>query len=186
MPIPAFDNILNVLPPHLGDPTVPAHLSPYPCTMVELCARFATSPKRRQILRGLLELRRELFDLGIQGFQWLDGSFLEDIETQEGRDPGDMDVVTFVENPLSPRDVRDLIMTQKPVLFDRSQIKGAYFADHFLVPLGSAPRVLVDLSKYWYGLFSHRRDRVWKGMLAVELVDRTDDAAAKTALGATP
>lgn len=99
MPIPAFDSILNVLPPHLGDPRDPTHLSPYPCTMGDLCGRFA---------------------------------------------------------------------------------------DHFLVPLGSAPRVLVDLSKYWYGLFSHRRDRVWKGMLAVALADRSDDAAANSALGATP
>ncbi|HQU45724.1 MAG TPA: hypothetical protein PK867_23120 [Pirellulales bacterium] len=186
MPIPPSDNILNVLPPHLGDPTDPAHLSPYPCTMVELCVRFATSAKRRQILHGLLELRKEFFDLGIQGFQWLDGSILEDIEMHEGRDPGDIDVVTYVANPLNPRDVNDLIVARKPVLFDQNHIKANFSVDHFLVPLGSAPPALVYLSRYWYSLFSHRRDRVWKGMLAVELVDRSDDTAANTALGATP
>ena len=29
------------------------------------------------------------------GFQWLDGSFLENVEMTEKRDPGDLDLVTF-------------------------------------------------------------------------------------------
>jgi hypothetical protein len=52
MPIPAFDGILNVLPPHLGDPRNPADHSPYPCTRLELCGRFGTSAERRTILTG--------------------------------------------------------------------------------------------------------------------------------------
>src|SRR5262245_49215124 len=99
MPIPPFDGILNVLPPHLGAPGMVLDLSPYRCTVAEVCDRFAISPARKRILDGLLKLRAELFALGIEGFQWLDGSFVEDIEAQEGRDPGDMDVVTFVANP---------------------------------------------------------------------------------------
>jgi len=69
MPIPAFDGILNVLPPHLGSPTNPADLSPYACTALELCNRFATTPARKQILEGFLDLRAVLFGLGIHGFQ---------------------------------------------------------------------------------------------------------------------
>jgi hypothetical protein len=102
MPIPPFDSIKNVLPPHLGNPTQRSHLSPYPCTVTELCNRFATSPKRKRILNGFIELRAILFSLGIQGFQWLSGSFLENIEVLERRDPGDIDVVTFVDCSESP------------------------------------------------------------------------------------
>src|SRR5262249_47251536 len=92
----AFDGILNVLPPHLGDPRAINDLSPFPCTALELCQRFATTPARKQILNGFLDLRAALAALGIQGFQWLDGSFVEDLEDQAGRDPGDMDVVTLL------------------------------------------------------------------------------------------
>jgi hypothetical protein len=67
-------------------------------------------------------------------------------------------------------------------LRDRNHVKGMYSVDHFLVPLGSAPRLLVGQSRYWYGLFSHRRDGVWKGMLTVELMDPSEDATASQLL----
>jgi hypothetical protein len=56
MPIPAFDGILNILPPHLGDPRQPTELSPFSCTVAELCDRFATTGKRKQIFEGFLNL----------------------------------------------------------------------------------------------------------------------------------
>ena len=186
MPIPAFDNILNVMPPHLGDPRDPTQLSPYPCTMQELCNQLATTARRKEILEGFLKLRKEFFDLGVQGFQWLDGSFLEDIEIQEGRPPGDIDVVSFAANPADPVALATLIGSRKPELLDHDKVKATYSVDHFLVPLGTAPAGLVNLSRYWYGLFSHRRDRCWKGMLAVKLNDPADDAAANKILGGKP
>src|SRR5882672_7829456 len=95
MPIPPFD-LDSVLPPHLGDPTEPDEISPYPCTTLELCQRFSTSPERIEILKGFLHLRAELRRPGMaEGIQWLDGSFFEDIENSEGRSPNDIDVVTF-------------------------------------------------------------------------------------------
>lgn len=97
MPIPAFDGILNVLPPHLGTNGKVEHLSPYECIMQEVCERFATSSQRIGILRGFLALRQELWSLNLRGFQWMDGSFVEDIEVQENRSPGDIDVVTFFD-----------------------------------------------------------------------------------------
>jgi len=185
MPIPAFDGIHNVLPPHLGNPRDPGDHSPYPCTMVELCGRFATSAKRRTILAGFLSLRDQLFNLGLKGFQWLDGSFLEDIEAQASRNPGDIDVVTFVAEPIDLNDLAALT-TSNTWLLDRDHTKANYHVDHFLVPMGSAPRILIELSRYWYGLFSHRRDGVWKGMLMVDLSNPDDDAAGKGLLGGTP
>jgi hypothetical protein len=148
MPIPAFDGILNVLPPHLGNPANPADLSPYPCVALELCNRFATTPTRKHILEGFLDLRAALFGLGIQGFQRLNGSFVEDIEAQEGRDPGDIDVVTFVANPLDPAALNGAIVAAKPNLLSPSYVKATYHVDHFLVPLGSHPVLVVDQTRY--------------------------------------
>ena len=69
MPIPAFDGILKMLPPHLGAPRRLADLSPFACTVAELCGRFTRTAKRPEIFEGFLDLRAELFTLGIQGFQ---------------------------------------------------------------------------------------------------------------------
>lgn len=55
-PIPDFDHNL-VLPPHLGSPTVPDQLSPYPCSTVDLCEKLATGPERREILGKFLDFR---------------------------------------------------------------------------------------------------------------------------------
>jgi hypothetical protein len=185
MPIPAFDRILNILPPHLGNPALPGHLSPYPCTSAELCSQFAFSPARKAILDGFLRLRKELHTLGIQGFQWLDGSFLEDIEAQEHRDPMDIDVVTFVAQPGDPVSLHSLLAL-RPDLLDRTMAKSSYQVDHFLLPLGSKAEAVVEQTRYWYGLFSHRRDRVWKGMLRIDLKTQADDDPAWQVLGSKP
>ena len=85
MPIPNFDHN-NVLPPHLGNPTNRADLSPYSCSILELCHRFSTSNQRIQILKNFVTFRQRMNAMNIvKGFQWLDGSFLEDIEAAESR-----------------------------------------------------------------------------------------------------
>ena len=99
MPIPAFD-ANNVLPPHAGDPRRREQLSPFPCTTTEFCQRFATTPERLAILDGFLRFRELLVQAGfVSGFQWVDGSFLEDIEAEANRPPNDLDVVTFYLPP---------------------------------------------------------------------------------------
>lgn len=185
MPIPGFDPILNVLPPHLGDPTQAHDLSPYPCSITEMCHRFPTNRSRKEILTGLLELRAELLSLGIAGFQWVGGSFVEDIESQESREPKDIDVVTFVTQPADLTTLAT-ILAGRPDLNRRSLVKARYRVDHFLLPLCSAPEHIVDQTRYWCGLFSHRRDHLWKGMLVVGLIDKTDDDAGRIVLGGIP
>jgi hypothetical protein len=94
MPIPAFDHNL-VLPPHVGDPTDMSQVSPYLSTSYELCVHFATSPQRIAILKGFLDFRAELRKQGLtNAVQWLDGSFLENVESRESRAPNDLDLVT--------------------------------------------------------------------------------------------
>jgi hypothetical protein len=178
MSIPDFDGILNVLPPHLGDPRQPADLSPYVCTVAELCDRFSFSSARRGILGGFLDLRKKLRSLGIQGFQWLDGSFVEDIETQENRDPDDIDVVTFAAEPSTPTEVEEIFRANTGLWYPPDS-KVNYHVDHYLVPLCSRPEAIVENTRYWYGLFSHRRDCTWKGMLRIEIASQADDDAAR-------
>ena len=179
MPIPNFDHN-GVLPPHLGMPTEATHLSPYPATAAEVCHRFCFSNERRIILRGWLELRRGLRTLGYnQGFQWLDGSFVEDIENGErSRPPGDIDVVSFLSP--SPLSVKQMDANLLGILSNRTATKAQLCVDHFIVPLSSSGISIVEQTRYWCGLFSHRRlDSVWKGMLKVELGNQADDDAAQ-------
>jgi hypothetical protein len=177
MPIPPIDGIICALPPHVGDPRLPDDVSPYRATTVELCTAFGTSKKRKLILAGFLDLRGELRKKGAVGFQWIDGSFLEDIETLASRSPRDIDVVTFaIDTQLRP--FGELSASVKS-LGDRNANKKKFKTDHFFVDLRTRPDLLVEVTSYWYGLFSHRRDATWKGMVRIELShDTTDDDAA--------
>lgn len=93
-------NTLGLLPPI--DPVNPtsAERSPYPVALLDVILRFATSPERCKVLKGFLDYRAALHGMGlVNGFQWLDGSFTEQVETLERRSPRDIDVVTFVYTP---------------------------------------------------------------------------------------
>lgn len=175
-PIPNFDHNL-VLPPHLGDPTEPSELSPYPCTSLEVCERFATSPERIAILRGFLAFREQLNNLGLtNGYQWLGGSFLEDVETREGRPPRDLDIVTVYWG-------YDYAFQQNLVVnlpaFKSSGLSKIHFSlDHYPLDASMSPFVTIDYTRYWIQLFSHNRDAVWKGMLKVSLNTPDDDKLA--------
>jgi hypothetical protein len=66
-------------------------------------------------------------------------------------------------------------------------VNAAYNLDVFAIDLDGSSEVLVNLTRYLLGLFSHRRgDNLWKGMLQVRLEDITDDMAAIAMLGPNP
>ena len=76
-------------------------MSPYTVSLSEVIKRHATSEARVRILTGLLDFRADLRAVGINdGLQWLDGSFVEDVEGIRGRAPADMDLVTFAHLPV--------------------------------------------------------------------------------------
>lgn len=165
--IPKFDHN-NVIPPHLGNPTQQNDLSPYRCTTLDLCKTFATSKERIEILNGLLLFREKMNLLGIkQGFQWIDGSFTENIEVSEKRAPRDLDLVTFfggitIEN--------QQILAEEFTEFVNSQVaKLTYKLDHYAVDYCYSPDLTVKLARYWIQLFTHNRLGVWKGILRLEL-----------------
>lgn len=179
--IPAW-NSAGVLPPIR--PNAPGHSldrSPYIVDLAMVFDRFATSPERMTILDGLLRFRAGLHAAGItSGFQWLDGSFLEQIETLEGRPPKDMDVVTFFDLPRG-QDQRSLVQHHGP-LFDQKQVKENYAMDAYFIVLGQpTDRWQVRNIAYWYSMWSHRRDGLWKGFVQVEL-DPAQDGDARAVL----
>ena len=179
----------GIIPPFIGaDPTFPPDMSPYLATMPEFVTRFAVSNARRDILVGLLDYRQELAARGFQGFQWLSGSFVEDIESLENRHPRDVDVVSFVTRPidLAQDDALDAFLnsTAGYRLFDAATTKAAFHCDAYLVDLNEPSELIVDNTRYWTGLFSHQRSTyLWKGMIAVE-IDLQHDAVARSIIQA--
>ena len=175
-PIPNFDHNL-VLPPHLGNPTIPDDVSPYKCTSLELCERFATSTKRIEILKGFISFRDKLQTHGVvNGMQWLDGSFLEDVEIREQRSPNDLDLVTIYWG--YDFAFQTNLVQNFPEFADSNLSKNNYMLDHYHFDAWQSPEVTVDLSRYWVQLFSHNRDAVWKGMLQIALNTPTEDNQA--------
>jgi len=174
----------GTLPAFTGHPAAnDAGRAPYATTIDELVARYATSDRRRELLRGLLGLRAELRALKItDAFHWIDGSF---VNVLAGREPGDIDVVTFFTLPPSfadPAIVSAVLATHQHV-FNSSEAKKRFGCEAFYVQLNADPVGLVRLSRYWYSLFAHERGSLhWRGFLEIPLGSDADDVAAQAVL----
>lgn len=184
--IPAFD-ISGVLPPYLGpNPAISAIRSPYQSDILELVQRFATSKERATILHGLLDYRAALATAGLgDGFQWLDGSFVENIESTERRPPGDIDAVTFFRRPPQHREITDWLPFWQTIkhLFDPKLSKANFQCDAYPVDLDAPSNGIVNQTGYWFGLFSHKRvSHQWKGMVEIPLVVGQLDTDARNHL----
>lgn len=163
-------NGVGVLPPVRPDmPGNSPERSPYRVPLAGFVHRFATSPKRMTILDGLLKFRAKLHELGIiSGFQWLDGSFLEQIELLENRSPHDIDVVTFFAMPAGEN--QRSLLQKSGSLFDQKTLKKLYSVDGYFSELGRPVDALqVQSITYWYSMWSHRRDGLWKGFVQLDL-----------------
>jgi hypothetical protein len=177
--IPDWD-IHGILPPiRPGEAPVSSDRSPYRTSADGLCLRFGQTAERRHILRGLIRLRAELQQAGVtNGFQWVDGSFAEDVEASQGRPPGDIDVVTFA--PLGDAKRQQQLVAAHPDLFDPGRAKVHFLVDHYMV----ATDVTFDADQaswvaYWYSMWSHRRDdRRWKGFVQLSLAEDDSNATA--------
>ncbi|MEQ5801630.1 hypothetical protein [Halomonas sp. H10-9-1] len=173
VPIPDW-TAESVLPPvDANNPTSPAR-SPYEVSLVDLVQRFGTSQERIRILDGFLRYRQGLHDAGLtQGFQWLDGSYMEHVEALEKRPPNDIDVVSFIDFPgvKNQQEVLNSFNEIIGILPDaRLAIKKYYHVDAYFVAMNVIPpERLVERSSYWYSMWSHRRDDSWKGFLQISL-----------------
>lgn len=183
MSIPQF-GLGEVLPPFLGeDVTGAAALprSPYRASIVQVVVRFCTSPERAAILEGLIAFRSHLRDLGFcQGFQWIDGSFVENCEVTRGRAPGDVDVVSLLHRPeesLRADLWEEFFVPLLPTTFNSDWTKANFRCDAYHIDLDEEATSVAELVAYWWGLFSHQRETfVWKGLVQIPFLD--DDAAA--------
>jgi hypothetical protein len=167
----------RVLPPFVGDsPTMAAAMAPFTVGFAEFARRFGDGAERDRLLRGLVAYRAALRAAGLTGFQWIDGSFVEDVETLRQRPPADIDLVTFVRLPAGVA-ASDFAAAHE-LLFDHGEVESRFGCDAYVVDLGLGarrPERLVAQARYWYGLFSHQRaSALWKGMLKVDL--DSDDA----------
>jgi len=187
MSIPAFD-LGGVLPPFLGSrPGILAYQSPYHTDTEDLVLRFGTTPHRNQLLRGLLDLRAAFRTIGIvNGFQWIDGSFVEDKEGRGGSPPSDIDIVTVFERPAPLRDDvkwQAFAAAYLHTLFDPGYCKAHYRCEAFAIDLGMSGQNTAMLSAFWFGLFSHQRDTFrWKGVVQCPMGDDPVDQPASDEL----
>ncbi len=175
-------NSIGVLPP--VRPEERGHSmkrSPYRVSLASFMDLFATSQERMVLLKGLLKFRKKLHELDIvSGFQWLNGSFLEKIEILEDRSPRDIDVVTFYAIPQS--ETQQSLVQKDRKVFDHEYLKTEYGVDAYFITLGK-PVDAYQARKiaYWYSMWSHRRNGLWKGFVEVDL-SPDQDADAWTML----
>jgi hypothetical protein len=190
-PVPDFD-ARGFLPPFLGPDATTPERSPYEAGMVDLLGKMGTTGPRRVLLKGLLEYRELLGRLGYtEGLQFVDGSFVENIEIRKSRPPSDIDVFSFLVRPGQYRSDPALWAStgfsewSKEVV-DRTINKQRFGLDTYAVAAdGLSPLQIINQTVYWYSLFSHKRvTHDWKGFLQIPL-NASDDAAARAALVGT-
>lgn len=173
-------NQSGVLPPFIPEqgPTDPAGMAPYKTTITEFVLCYAHTPERISILKGLLDYRRKLRSIGVRkGFQWLDGSFVENVELNRGRPPSDVDIVTFAFRPTNDLEQWKDLVNKNADLFFPNEAKKKYCCDAYFVDLNTHPIHVVSNTRYWFGLFSHQRESyLWKGMIEIP-IECSDDQA---------
>ena len=189
MPVPPFD-ARGLLPPFLGIDERTAARSPYVTNMGEMVTSFASTPHRSQLLKNLIAYRALLASDGyLSGLQFIDGSFVENVEAIEYRPPRDIDVFSFLNLP-SKYTADPALWAASGLAFWQSEIadfnknKLRYNLDTYALSVdGLLPWQLFEAVIYWYSLFSTGvPTHAWKGFVAISL-DPAADGAALTALG---
>lgn len=177
MSIPDFNN-QGLLPPYNGEREDMHQASPYPATTLELCQKFGSTPQRREILHGYLKFRSLLHQLQVvEGFQWVDGRFLEQ-DTPKGDGPEYIQVVTFCkDSPLFEDPTFDEISA--PLTAPLEDIRKQFRVDPLLVSLDWPLQDVISHTRHYSGLLSHQQETgVWKGMLEIKLHTLKEDAKA--------
>ncbi|WP_273827043.1 DUF6932 family protein [Providencia rettgeri] len=172
-------NESGIIPPIGESSSVGFNRSPYKTTSIELVERYAFNKKRANILIGFLKFRARLYSIGLTtGFQWVDGSFTENVELTESRKPNDIDLVTFF---YIPQNETQTSLVNKDLELFTSKMKDLYLVDSYWQILNSDPITLVEMTVYWYSMWAHKRDMSWKGFLQIPLSEE-DDLQANTLL----
>lgn len=159
----------GVIPP--VHPHVQGHdpkRSPYECSLADFVKKFSKTAARIRLLEKFVEYRAELYRRGIlNGFQWIDGSFTENVEDQQNRSPNDIDVVTYFLLPEG--ETQKTFWPKISDLFYKNA-KTRWSVDAYPYVLGKTVDALqIKQISYWYSMWSHKRDSTWKGFVQVNL-----------------
>jgi hypothetical protein len=152
--------------------------------MEEFAIAFGYSNMRKSLIRNLIGYRALMRTGGfVSGIQFLNGSFLENVEATQGRDPQDIDVFSLVSLPPAYQTNaqawsstglpfwRDEVVNQP---LNKQRYSLDTYADIYPQPGLSEIKTII----YWYSLFAHQRVTMeWKGFVAVPL-DAASDANA--------
>nr|WP_313091591.1 hypothetical protein [Moraxella sp. CTOTU48268] len=167
-------NIHGVIPPiAIGEDGHSANRSPYLINIIDFIQRFSFTVERTEILSGLLAYRQYLYSLDIvNGLQWINGSFTENVEVLRGRPPADIDLVTLGD--LSK--INNLLwVNNNPSFFDRAYLKENYKVDAYTIDLSKPSSSNVNIITYWYSMWSHQRETdIWKGFFTIPLSPNED------------
>lgn len=175
-------NIQGVIPPiAIGEEGHSPKRSPYPISIIEFIHNFAFSTERIEILFGFLEYREAIYSSGIEtGFQWVNGSFVENVESIADRAPNDIDAVTFSNFYHTIPDYPD--WAQRNIhLFNNPIVKNQYKVDSYWVDMDLGfNETSIRKCTYWYSMWSHQRDTdMWKGFFVIPLSPSEDKEAMK-------
>lgn len=189
MALPEFDQ-RGLLPAFVGNDATTHDRSPYFCTMSDLCASLGTTDRRRQLLKSLISYRALIgSDDYVNGVQFIDGSFVENVEMIEERPPNDIDVFSMLVPPAKYQNSSANWTTQglpfwQSEIADNARNKARFSVDCYALMLDvQSPSAFLRQALYWYGLFSHKRKTYeWKGFVAVPL-NATNDQFALATIG---
>lgn len=151
--------------------------SPYRATILEFIERFGTTSKRIYLLKNFLQYRATLNRVGLtDGFQWINGSFVEHVEFTRNRPPKDIDIVTFYTLPNG--ESQESLKNKNDTIFNSDYIKDTFSLDTYLIQQDGLPEKLQrECVTYWYSMWSHTRENIWKGFIELDL-DASNDADA--------
>ena len=171
--VPAW-GIDGLIPPIDPGNPVGRTRSPYQVTLQDFVVRFGGSSERLNLLEGLLRFRAMWHQAGLtKGFQWINGSFVEDKETVAGSPPADIDIVTFFELPQGFTQID--LFEKHGALFQQENIKASFSIDAYFVVLEHTNlELLIENAVYWYSLFAHTRQDQWKGYVEIDLAEQND------------
>ena len=181
-------NSAGLLPPFLGNPASPDR-SPYRASLSDTMVRFGSEGEgRRELLAGLLYFRAALHEAGLtMGFQWIDGSFVEDVESLRERAPVDIDVVTFYYMP-EGHATEESFDNAFPDLSNPFAMKWDFGIHAHLVAINlNDLETVIRRVAYWHDVWSHARggprtrEGTRKGYVQVDL-DPSDDESARVEL----
>ena len=146
--------------------------SPYVIALPNFVSRFGHSVKRRELLDGFLRYRALLKQAGLDvGFQWVNGSLVEDVERVRGRPPADVDVVSFIQLPTGVTE-SELYQSHKNII-DGDLVVNQFSVDGYIVVMDMAHpdtiQYAIRNAVYWHSVWSHTRDSQWKGYVELDL-----------------